>query len=161
MLLYFTNSPETLIGSEIKKTDESLKSVFYNNGFWGRQVLGENDIFWEYKSATSIVFHQNRDRLRQEFLKFINDVFNLDLENVIQLNMDMCFDYRTSYPMTKKYSKDTLKYCLNLEENLLHLDHYDSMVNFDEQTFYHTAYHYQRKNRYWKCHFSEFQMNPL
>jgi hypothetical protein len=48
-----------------------------------------------------------------------------------------------------------------LEENLLHLDHYDSMVNFDEQTFYHTAYHYQRKNRYWKCHFSEFQMNPL
>ena len=161
MLLYFTNNPETLIGSEIKKTDESLKSVFYNNGFWGRQVLGENDIFWEYKSATSIVFHQNRDTLRQEFMKFIDDVFNMDLEDVIQLNMDMCFDYRTSYPMTKKYSKDTLKYCLNLEENLLHLNHYDSMTNFDEKTFFHTAYHYQRKNRYWKCHFSEFQMNPL
>jgi hypothetical protein len=161
MLLYFTNNPETLIGSEIKKTDESLKSVFYNNGFWGRQVLGENDIFWEYKSATSIVFHQNRETLRQEFLKFINEEFNMDLDDVIQLNMDMCFDYRTSYPMTKKYSKDTLKYCLNLEESLLHLNHYDSMVNFDEKTFYHTSYHYQRKNRYWRCQLSEFQMNVL
>lgn len=161
MLLYFTNTPETLIGSEIKKTDESLKSVFYNNGFWGRQVLGENDIFWEYKSATSIVFHQNRETLRQEFLKFINDEFNMDLEDVVQLNMDMCFDYRISYPMTKKYSKDALKYCLNLEENLLYLNHYDSGVKFDEKTFYHTSYHYQRKNRYWRCHISELQMKPL
>jgi hypothetical protein len=161
MLTFFINNPETLIGSEIRKTDESLKSVFYNNGFWGRQVLGENDIFWEYKSATSIVFHKNRSILQQEFNEFVIDEFGLDLEDLIKLNLDMCFDFRISYPLTKKYSKDTLKYSLDIEGNLLHLNHYDSEVKFDENKFYHTAYHYQRKNRYWRCQFSELQMKPL
>jgi len=83
------------------------------------------------------------------------------LEDLIKLNLDMCFDFRISYPLTKKYSKDTLKYSLDIEGNLLHLNHYDSEVKFDENKFYHTAYHYQRKNRYWRCQFSELQMKPL
>jgi len=32
----------------------------------------------------------------------------------------------------------------------LSITHWDSSIT-DELEFYHTTYHYQRKNRYWKC----------
>lgn len=154
MLTYFINKPESLIGSEIIKTDESLKSVFYDKGFWGRQVLGPDDIFWEYKSATSIVFYQNKEKLIIELNDFISTEYNMNLSDVIKLNSDMCFDYKTSYPIKREYLKDTTKYCLKIEDNLLYFTHYDCDKEFDDKTFYHTSYHYQRKNRYWKCQIS-------
>lgn len=150
MLVYFEGT-DTLIGGEIRKTKQSLSSVFNDGDFWGRQVLGQNDIFWEYKSATSILFHSNRDRLKNELIEFSKNVLEMDLEEVVSLNMDMCFDYRKKYPYSKTYKSDVLKYSFNIDKNIVNLNHYDSNKNFDEVGFYKTAYHYQRKNRYWRC----------
>lgn len=150
MLNYFEQK-DGVISKEIKETKESLKSVFYESKFWGRQVLGDDDIFWEYKSATSIIFYKNRDQLRTELNSFCNDILNLDLTDVINLNLDMCFDYKLEYPIQKHYKEETIKNCLNIDKKSLTLYHYDNGKHTDENTFYKTSYHYQRKNRYWKC----------
>lgn len=148
---FFKNKKDTLIGSEIYETHESLRKVFEEKEFWGRQVLGDDDIFWEYKSATSIVFSKNRDSLKNELIEFCKNEFNDDLSDVVEFNLDMCRDYTNIYPIEKSYNQDTLENTLGLSNTeTITLDHYDK-DELNPLDFYHRAYHYQRKNRYWKC----------
>ena len=149
MLEYFMNT-ETLIGSELKATVESLSSVFNEQKFWGRQVLGKEDVFWEYKGATSIVFYKNKEKLALELEKFCKDIYEVDAKDAIKLNHDMCFDFTQTYPQTKYYNTDTTQYCLGTPISEITIDHYDKR-KLTEKEFFHTAYHYQRKNRYWRC----------
>ena len=149
MLEYFMNT-ETLIGSELKATVESLSSVFNEQKFWGRQVLGKEDVFWEYKGATSIVFYKNKEKLALELEKFCKDIYEVDAKDAIKLNHDMCFDFTQTYPQTKYYNTDTTQYCLGTPISEITIDHYDKR-ELTEKEFFHTAYHYQRKNRYWRC----------
>lgn len=148
MLTYFLKS-DTLIGDELRKTDESLKNVFERGEFWGRQVLGEDDIFWEYKGATSIIFSKNRDTLKLELIQFCKDTYDLDLEDVVTFNMDMCRDYEFNYPIAKEYNLDTVKHCTGVDSTKINITHWDD-EKLSPLEFYHRAYHYQRKNRYWR-----------
>lgn len=153
MLDYFLDS-KTLIGQELKDTIDSLSAVFNEQKFWGRQVLGDDDVFWEYKGATSIMFAKNRDKLSKELLQFCIYELGLNIEDVINFNMDMCLEYKQSYPLNKTYKKDTLKHTVGLSKTNVVLDHYDK-EELTERKFYHVAYHYQRKNRYWRCQIQE------
>ena len=149
MLEYFMGT-DTLIGRELQATVDSLSSVFDEQKFWGRQVLGDDDVFWEYKGATSIVFYQNKEKLKSELQSFCSKKLNLDASDAIDLNIDMCHTNDRTYPITKKYNSDTVKHCLELNTDTITLDHYDKEEMTDRQ-FFHVAYHYQRKNRYWRC----------
>jgi radical SAM superfamily enzyme YgiQ (UPF0313 family) len=148
MLDYFINS-DNLVGSELRKTNNSLIDVFENGKFWGRQVLGDDDIFWEYKGATSIIFSKNRETLKWELIEFCKEEYNLDIEDVVSFNMDMCRDYEYKYPIKKQYLEDTIKYCTGLDSTTINITHWDS-EELTPLEFYHRAYHYQRKNRYWR-----------
>jgi putative methyltransferase len=150
---YFTNKKETLIGSEIYETHESLRKVFEEKSFWGRQVLGDNDVFWEYKSATSIVFAKNREKLKQELKDFCLNEFGNSLSDIVNFNLDMCIDYNTTYPIINQYELDTIINTVGGIETNLEISHWD-IENLSEIEFYHKAYHYQRKNRYWKCNYN-------
>lgn len=149
MLEYFMDT-DTLIGRELQETVDSLTAVFDRQEFWGRQVLGDDDVFWEYKGATSIVFYQNIDLLKSELNKFCTDKLELDAADAIELNIDMCHTNDRVYPFTKTYKLDSVKHALGIEEETLTLDHYDKEEMTDKE-FFHLAYHYQRKNRYWRC----------
>ena len=149
MLEYFMGT-ETLIGSELQATVDSLSSVFDKQEFWGRQVLGDNDVFWEYKGATSIVFYQNKDQLKSELYDFCLTKLGIEMSEAVNLNIDMCHTNGRTYPLTKEYSRDTIKHCLNIDSDTITLDHYDKEKMTDKE-FFHVAYHYQRKNRYWRC----------
>jgi len=149
MLEYFMGT-DTLIGSELQETVDSLSSVFENQEFWGRQVLGDDDVFWEYKGATSIVFYQNIDKLKSELYDFCLTKLGIGMQDVIDLNIDMCHTNDRTYPLTKTYNIDTVKHTLGLELDTITLDHYDKEKMSDKE-FFHLAYHYQRKNRYWRC----------
>ena len=149
MLEYFIGT-DTLIGSELQETVDSLSSVFDKQEFWGRQILGEDDVFWEYKGATSIIFYQNIDKLKKELNDFCTTKLKVDISDVIDLNIDMCHTNNRAYPITKTYNSDTTKYCLGIDKDTITLDHYDKEKMTDKQ-FFHVAYHYQRKNRYWRC----------
>lgn len=153
MIEYF-NSRDTVIGSELSKTNDSLKNVFEKGKFWGRQVLGDQDIFWEYKSATSIIFSKNRKMLEKEMVEFCKKQYNLDIQEVVRFNLDACKDINTQYPFLTTYSGDTLKHTLNMDLNSklryeVKINHWDNS-KLDVVEFYHKAYHYQRKNRYWR-----------
>jgi putative methyltransferase len=149
MINYFTNKKETLIGSEIYETHESLRKVFEEKAFWGRQVLGDDDVFWEYKGATSIVFAKNREKLKQELKDFCLNEFGNNLSDVVDFNLDMCVDYNTTYPITNEYDLDTIVNTITDNKTNLEISHWDD-EDLSEIEFYHKAYHYQRKTRYWK-----------
>ena len=146
---YFIDKKDTLIGNEIIQTKTLLNDVFNKGAFWGRQVLGDDDIFWEYKGATSIVFLENKEKLKEELNYFIKDIYDKELTDVLDFNIDVCKDYKETYPITKTYKKDTLKYTVDLDGTDVVLSHWDS-ENLKPKDFYHRAYHHQRKNRYWK-----------
>jgi len=153
MFEYFENKQDSIIGEEIRESENSLRGVFERGEFWGRQVLGDDDIFWEYKGATSIVFSQNRDKLQTELTEFCKDRFGEDLSDVVRFNLDMCRDYTNIYPIEKTYKKDTLQNTLRIDEKTITLDHWDK-EELEPLEFYHRAYHYQRKNRYWRCSYN-------
>ena len=50
MYSYFENKEDSIIGQEIRESENSLRGVFERESF-GRQVLGDDDIFWEYKGG--------------------------------------------------------------------------------------------------------------
>ncbi len=148
MLNYFY-SHDGLIGKEIRTTEKLLQDVYYNKKFWGRPVL-DNDIYWEYKGASSVVFHLNRKQIKQELNEFCKNSLGSKLNDVIKFNFDMCYDYTTRYPIRKTYKKDTLKNTVDIDNLNITIDHHEKNIN-DLKQFLHTTYHYQRKNRYWKC----------
>ena len=148
MLDYFLTK-KCLIGSEIRVTEKHMHDVFHGDSFWGRQVL-ENDIYWEYKSASSVVFHQNRDKLKHEIVDFVYNQYKIDVSDVVEFNLHMCKDLNTKYPYNIKITKDTSTHCLDSDSTDLEVDHWDK-EELDERRFYHVAYHWQRKNHYWKC----------
>ena len=148
MLNYFI-AKNSLIGSEIRETEKTMIDVYHGNRFWGRQVF-KDDIFWEYKGASSIVFHNRRKELATEIEKFCRDVFNIKISNVVKFNMDMCFDNTTNYPIRRTYTEDTLTHCIGVNKKTITISH-RSNERLDDDEFYHITYHYQRKNRYWKC----------
>jgi len=149
IIKYFDNKKDSLIGSEIFETYESIRRVFEEKQFWGRQVLGDDDVFWEYKGATSIVFSKNRERLKKELKEFCFHEFNDELEDVVDFNLDMCVNPNQRYPLIKEYKKETIKYSLNKDGSVVKINHWDN-EKLNIVNFYHKAYHYQRKNRYWK-----------
>ena len=149
MLNYFRNT-RTTIGREIDATEKSFVDVFLNGGYWGRQVLGKQDILWEYKGASSIVFHKNRTKIYDELAKFLNDIYNLDNKDLNDINSMLCHDYRRTYPIAMNFNSDTVKHALDINSDRIVFDHWDKTVHSAEK-FYHIAYHYQRKNRYWRC----------
>lgn len=148
MLNYFVTK-DCLIGSEIRQTEKHINDVFYDSSFWGRQVL-ENDIYWEYKGASSIVFNQNREKLKHELIEFVFAEYEIDVSDVVSFGIHMCKSQDTKYPFNIKINKDTGIYCLNSTDTNLQIDHWDKEEH-DERKFYHVSYHYQRKNNYWKC----------
>lgn len=148
MLEYFFTK-DRLVGKEIRATEKHMYEVFHGDMFWGRQIL-DNDIFWEYKGATSIVLHQNREQLKLELCEFIFDAYNIDIDNVVEFGLLMCKDVNQIYPIQYNLNKDIAKYCLKTTPGTVFIDHWDKS-EMSERQFYHVAYHWQRKNRYWKC----------
>tara|TARA_Y100001972_G_scaffold60301_1_gene73785 strand:+ start:264 stop:2162 length:1899 start_codon:yes stop_codon:yes gene_type:complete len=148
MLDYFITK-DSIIGNELRATQQQLNDVFHKGSFWGRQVI-ENDIFWEYNGATSINFHYNRKQLKYEMIEFVESEYQIDVSDVVEFNAHMCKDPNQTYPYNIKIKKDTAMYCLNTENINFELDHWDK-EHLEETKFFHVCYHWQRKNYYWKC----------
>jgi hypothetical protein len=126
-----------------------LRSVFDNGDFWGRQILDQGE-FWEYKSASSSVFHTHRDQVQLCLMDWLDDDFDLQNTELLSLNMILCHDWRREYPITINLNTDIAWDSLSISGRDLVLDHWDRSITSDRE-FVYVAYHYQRKNRYWKC----------
>lgn len=141
--------PNTLFGREHHATRQSLHSVFADHMPWGRRTVSINE-YWEYKSATSVAFHRDRDGVQDCLNAWLRDSFDLQRPDIVDINMALCHDWRRSYPQHMPVDPATAREVLGLDTNSLIIDHWDHSITHDEQ-FVRVAYHYQRKNRYWRC----------
>ena len=146
---YF-ESENNLVATEHTNTIQAIKDVFENDAVWGRRVSGTDEIYWEFKSATSVVVHRNRKEFQQCLTEFLFDVYGLECAELVDLNMNLCVDWQQQYPMKQQYSDELIKTVLGLPNGDIVINHWDQSITSDDQ-FIKVAYHYQRKNRYWRC----------
>lgn len=82
---------DSLLHDEYQLTKTLLLQTFNNEHFWGRQMFSDNDMYWEYESATSIVIEQNRNRYFNELDNFIYNTY--DLIGVAEKNDSQCLSF--------------------------------------------------------------------
>lgn len=151
MLQWIVDNPDTLLYNEYNITKQHHIDTYHNQKFWGRKVRGENDIYWEYKGASSLVLHDNKDALRSELIKFLQDCYSLDnAEDIVDLNLSMTRDKNKDYPYVKKVNRNVSQDMLGINSDELIIDHHDKETP-DDYWWYHKAYHWDRKSRYWRC----------
>jgi len=147
LIFYIKTCKPKILYKEHVETERSLNDVLDKFGFWGRMIEG---VYWEYKSATCVTFHLNRNAIKEEISEFLKHQYNITDNDLIDLNFDMCFDWRQRYPIKKRISKELSRFCFNTECNKIQIYHEDQSLTNDLD-FIKKVYHYQRKNRYWKC----------
>ena len=150
LLKWIEQSTHTLLYKEYQETKQHIYNTFYKRQFWGRKVRGENDIYWEYKGASSIILHDNKDKLQSELTWFLQDVWGIDdAYEVVALNLAMTRDKNTKYPIIHKTKSYIAKDMLGIDNSNICIDHHDKTKLND--MWYNKAYHWDRKSRYWRC----------
>jgi len=77
----------SLLQDQYNKTKECLTNTLDNGTFWGRQMFGKDDVWWEYESASCIEFEQHRDQYFLELTKFLNKEYpNLNGSEIADAN---------------------------------------------------------------------------
>lgn len=157
MLEYFQNK-QGLVKSEIDATRDAFVDVFDHQGFWGRKGLCPEDIYWEYKSGTSVVFDRNRQQLSAELSEFLADCYQITDEHLLEWNHQLCYDFRQTYPRTVSVHDPYIREILGVADDQVTISHWET-EKLSEVDFHKVAYHYQRKNRYWKCSVTDITGN--
>lgn len=156
LLQWIIDSPNTLLHREYTVTRQHIYDTFHNNKFWGRKVRGNNDIYWEYKGASSIVLHDNIDILKQELIDFLSTIPNINKEtaiNAVELNLAMCRTKYGKYPVTVSTEATVADAMLGIHSDLITIDHRDQTE--PTELWYNRAYHWDRKSKYWCCSASD------
>jgi radical SAM superfamily enzyme YgiQ (UPF0313 family) len=148
-IMWVSSQSSGLMIEEHTSTKNSFYGVFESNSIWGRQ-LKKDDVYWEYKSATSVRFHHCRSEVKKQLAKWLQDFYNIVDHELLELNEDLCYNWRRQYPFKKSFRSDIIKKCTGVESKVLNFDHWGDSINSDEE-FCNVAYHYQRKNQYWRC----------
>lgn len=150
-LIKWSNSHKGLIYKEMQETKKDVEQVFEGKKkFWGRDPYQDTNVNWEYNSATCIVFDNNRETLYKELQLFIKEVFDVENKMLLELNHHLCVDLRRMYPYSIDTDVEVAQCVLGIDADRINIDHWDKTQKTQAE-FHRTAYHYQRKNAYWKC----------
>lgn len=96
---------DCLLRDEYNNTKTSLTNTIDNGEFWGRQMFGDNDMYWEYESASSIVIAQNKDRYFNELETFIKTTYQV--EGIAQQNSNQCLSFSdTKHETFEEYCRE-------------------------------------------------------
>ena len=83
---WMLNSP-SILQDQYLKTKECITDTLDNSQFWGRQMFGEDDGWWEYESASCIEFEQSRDLYFDQLKDFIAATYpNLNAKDIADKN---------------------------------------------------------------------------
>jgi putative methyltransferase len=155
LLIWIEKNTDTILYQEYQATKQHIDQTYNNMSPWGRCVLGDDDILWEYKGASSIVFHNNRLSLGNELTRFLSETYtDINAEKVVSLNLALCKYNDVEYPITISTDSNITKLMLGFEATELLVDH-SSQHPVDSYAFFLTAYHWQRKLGYWRCSFKK------
>ena len=155
---YCESNPMSLAGREHAATLAAYRSVFETRSHWGR-LLPEpfDNIYWEYKSGTCVVFQDQRPQLIDCMHHFLDKTFGLIDKDLVRLNFDLCVDHKRLGPFYEHYRSDVLKSCLDVDGDGLTIYHRDtelSSPDMDSMKFCARVYHHRRKMRHWHCDFT-------
>ena len=142
-----TKKSDSILWREHHHTYNSFKTVLTDGNIWGRLI---KDTYWEYKSATSLIFHENREQVFGEIRAVVSAFVEIP-DSLVDLNTAMCVDNKVEYPINLNISKEVAD--VFRVGTRLQITHWDKIPK-DEELFIKVAYHYQRKNRYWRCSLS-------
>lgn len=70
---WMKNTTSSLMYEQYTETKEYLENTINNSDFWGRQLFGNDDIYWEYESASCINYEKNRGRFLEEIKNFLKE----------------------------------------------------------------------------------------
>lgn len=155
LLNWIATNPETMLYKEYTETLVHIHDTFHEKRFWGRKVRGKDDIYWEYKGATSIVIHDNQDLFINELIQFMMETYpNVDAYNAVMMNMLACRIKDKKYPYTVNVDRKVCKDMFDLDTDRVTVDHNDKS-NPDPYLWYNKAYHWDRKSKYWACTISD------
>ena len=147
---WIVGTPGTLLHQEYTETQQHHYDTYHNEKLWGRKVRGEDDIYWEYKGASSVVLHDNKEKLQQELTQFLKETYKLEnAEQVVELNLAMTRDRDTAYPYAYNVDENIAKHMLGINSSTIVINHHDDTTPDD--MWYQKAYHWDRKSRYWRC----------
>ena len=86
--------------------------------------------------------------------RFLSENFaGINTRAIMMCNLLMCRDRDIKYPFNIRVDKNVAKAMFNIDANYITIDHHDKTI---DNNWFNTAYHYQRKNGYWRCSISEF-----
>jgi hypothetical protein len=134
---------------------DAYRAVFERQSNWGRLLDPPfEDIYWEYKSGTCIVFQQKREELYQCLKEFLLWSWQINDDDLVRLNLDMCVDFYRFEPFLASYRSDLVSDLFELETDRVIIHHRDrelDPVNTDIKKFCARVYHHRRKMKHWCC----------
>lgn len=92
-----------VLKNEYVITKNSLLNTINNGNFWGRQMFGEDDIYWEYESASCIILEQNRQIFYNDLKEFCKSYYPQLDDNTIDLNDNQVISFSRKYKSKPKY----------------------------------------------------------
>jgi len=82
-----------VLNDEYKLTKKSLLKTIDEGEFWGRQMFGDNDLYWEYESASSIGIQKNRQTYFNELSRFIQETYGVNAVELVSRNNHQCINF--------------------------------------------------------------------
>ena len=153
--LQYCKDDNNLIAEEYELTEKMYKDTLLGKTYSGRPIFGDDDLYWELKSATSIIFYKNKDKIFDILKNFLIDKYDIDqktAEQICSLNKTLHYDHRTTYPFEARFDKNIINDCLDIDSDVITVDHWDKKKKYNNLfDAVQALFHFQRKNRYWKC----------
>ena len=153
--LQYCKDENNLVAEEYQITEKMYKDTLLGKTYSGRPIFGDDDLYWELKSATSIIFYKNKDKIFDILKNFLIDKHGIDqktAEQICSLNKTLHYDHRTTYPFEAKFDKNIINDCLDIDSDVITVDHWDKDKKYNNLFgAVQALFHFQRKNRYWKC----------
>lgn len=86
MLYDWMQNNDCILKQQYDMTRGCLLHTINTGDFWGRQMFGAHDIYWEYESASSIVIEQNRQMFYNDIRQFLTDCLPQVELNIVSHN---------------------------------------------------------------------------
>lgn len=135
----FSLIEKNIIFREYQITKNHLTNTIKQGHFWGRQMFGDDDIYWEYESASAIVFEKHRNQYFDSLKTFVENIYGKEYIRYVDLNDLSLIKFDRSYPY-------------QTENYLIESEKYD-----DFEIFCREIYHRGRRIKKWKTKLTVIQ----
>jgi radical SAM superfamily enzyme YgiQ (UPF0313 family) len=135
---WMKNNPNSVLYQEREITQQAILHTINNSTFWGRQIFGTDDIYWEYESSSCIAFERQREQFFKDLTRFLEEVYpDVNSKEDVEANDLELISYTRQYPYQQN----------NLTVNAQNFDNF--------QDFCVNVYWYGRRKQGWRTKIHE------